>query len=175
MENGIGSKEDHANIRRGNILNDFDRGLYDVLTLGVSCFNEYDRGLIANVMKKFPGVQKCLNSTKDGDFKKLGTNLFVQLGENPTTGREQIIVFMFVQKSDYFRTHVKTSSKIHLDHLKTCLSELTDTVGERSIAMPQLGIFRNKNHWLNVKQTVEEVLDETPDTKFTIYEVPRNA
>lgn len=176
VENGIGSKEDHARTRRGNILNDFGRGVHDVFAIGISCFNEYDRGLVANLMKKYPGVQKCLDTTRDGDFKKLGTNLYVDLGVHPTTGHNQVIVFMFVQKSDYFRTHVKTSSKIHQDALKKCMNELVDTIGsERTIAMPQMGIFRNKNHWLNVKQTIEGVLDSSEDSKLTIYEVPRHA
>ncbi len=165
---GMGSKESHVKVRNGNIIQDFKRGLHDVLILGVSCFNEYEKGLVGNVLREFPGVQELLNGTKSGDFKKLGSNLFIDLGD----GRH--IVFMFIQKSDYFRTSVKTSSKIDFPCLKKCLNEVIDALGpEKSMSMPQLGIFKNKNHWLNVLQVVEEVLDDKP-AKIIVYRV-RNA
>lgn len=164
VTNGIGSKEDHVKVRYGNILKDFSNRKFEVLALGCSCFNTYDRGLISNLFKNIEGVEECLQQTTDGDFSKLGTNLYLAMGD-------QVIVFMFIQKSDYFRTQVKTSSKIHIPSLKKCVEDIAKTfkVADR-IAMPQLGIFRNKNQWLNAKQAIEEVLDDN-EANLTVYKV----
>ena len=57
---------------KGNLLDMFDAGDFDIIVHGCNCHNNMGGGIAAQIAKRYPAVEAADNATIEGNINKLG-------------------------------------------------------------------------------------------------------
>ena len=68
-------------IMQGDLLNLAEQGHFDIILHGCNCFNTMGAGLAKQIKQKYPNVALADAQSVRGDYDKLGTVEFVDVGE----------------------------------------------------------------------------------------------
>ncbi len=165
---------------KGDLLDLFDKGMFDAIGQGCNCFNRMRSGIAGQISQQFPGAVEADNKTKPGDKDKLGIfsywdhpngsrlyNLYSQYNY----GREDGHLYLDYKALNMaFRT-----MKANLISKVFRPKEPGDLLIKRhlEIGFPQIGCGLAQGDWDKVRNTIQKVF-KYHDITVVIYESNTN-
>lgn len=168
---------------KGDLLNLFDKGMFDAIGHGANCFCKMKSGIAGQISKKFPGATEADIRTKPGDKGKFGVfsywdhsngsrlyNLYSQYNY----GREEGHLYLDYKALNMSLRNMKANlwtrlcpidpnNKMHRIHLKKPME----------IGFPQIGCGLAQGDWERVKKIIQNVF-KYHDITIVIYETNTN-
>jgi len=173
LAGGIGSK---ATIQTGtsriveresNVFRDLNSKDFDVLAVGMNCFNAMGVGVLRTLSEKYPQFSQVDKESGKGNESKLGTI------KACTTDKGTDLVNLYIQFGyGNFKTKKHYSDHtghINLKHFADSLRQLFNLYPHGRIALAQPGVGNNGTPLKLIVPVINEVLEEYPDRTLILY------
>lgn len=172
LTGGLGSKatvqKNTSRIieRESNIFRDFNSKDFDVLAVGMNCYNAMGVGVLKTLSEKHPQFSAADIATGKGNENKLGT---ISISET-SKGHLASLYIQFGYGNFKTKKHFSDlTGHINLEHFKSTLRALFLEFPNKRIALAQPGVGNNGTHLKYITQAIEEVLEEDPTRTIILY------
>lgn len=119
---------------KGDLLNMFDDGAFDVIIHGANCFNTMGGGIARQIRDRYPAAWSADQVTEAGDATKLGDYTCAEVVKS----KSAVIVNAYTQY-DYNRGG-ETLDRFEYDSFRLVLSRLLMDFGGVDYGLPEIGM-----------------------------------
>ncbi len=153
--------------KKGNLLDAFDQGEFDVIAHQCNCFCNMGRGIAPQIKKRYPAAWKADSNTMIGDETKLGLFSCAEVGN----GSMNDYRFVYNLYGQYGYGNVPrsgteyTALRAALKRLKASI-DANDTKGP--IGFPKIGCGLGGGSWPIVEKMLVDIFT---DREVIVYEL----
>lgn len=146
---------------KGNIIELFNNGEYEILIHGCNCFHTMGRGLALALRQRWPEVYEADQTSVCGDYDKLGKYTIATLSDS----RE---VYNLYSQYRYGRKDVQISYAAIEEGLKSIAAQLKENDDEdKRIIMPLIGATNGGADPIFIKQVILSIFGDLNVTVVT--------
>ena len=153
--------------RESNVFRDLNSKDFDVLAVGMNCFNAMGVGVLKTLAEKYPQFAQVDKESGKGNDGKLGTISTCE------TVKGISLASLYIQFSyGNFKTKKHYSDRtghINLKHFGDSLRLLFAQFPDKRIALVQPGVGNNGTPLKLLMPVIEEVLNEDPSRTLILY------
>lgn len=144
---------------KGDLLQLFDQGQFNVIMHGCNCYNVMGAGIAKQIALKYPQARIIDSMTKKRDILKLGDFTVATI-------RDQMIFNLYTQ--------YRLGPNFHNSHLRDALQKVSkylEKFDQVKIGLPMIGCGIGGGDWNYVQYTIQQTLK---DYDVTIVEYQPN-
>lgn len=153
--------------KKGNLLDAFDRGEFDIIAHQCNCFCNMGRGIAPQIKKRYPAAWKADGDTMIGDETKLGRFTVAEVGIGQlNSGRYVYNLYGQYGYGNVNRSGTEYSAlRAALKLMKKSI-DATGTVGP--IGFPKIGCGLGGGSWPIVEKMLVDIFT---DGEVIVYEL----
>lgn len=132
--------------KKGNLLDAFDAGEFDVIAHQCNCFCNMGRGIAPQIKNRYPKVYEADQSTVSGDESKMGSLTYGPAGKG--------FVFNLYGQYGYGNHHRSGTEYISLRAAMVKMNNILDEMGVTKLGLPKIGCGLGGGSWGIVEEII---------------------
>jgi len=134
------------NYLKGNLLDLFDSGYFNVIVHGCNCFHKMGAGIALQIKKRYPQAYEVDLKTSYGDRTKLGTISVAKLAN------DKFIINAYTQ---YF--YGRRTKQVDYQAIKFSMFLVKECFGNLKIGIPRIGAGLAGGNWKIIEQIIDSL------------------
>lgn len=132
-------------VIQGNLLHLAEQGHFDVILHGCNCFNTMGAGIAKQIKQRYPSVALADAQGVRGDYDKLGTVEFVNVGK-----------FLIGNAYTQYRYGGK---QVDYNAIRSCFRQVSEIFKTARIGYPKIGAGLAGGDWKIISSIIDEELE----------------
>lgn len=152
-------------IVMGDLISLAEEGQFDVIVHGCNCHHAMNRGIAAELRKKYPEVYESDKLTKYGLKEKLGTIFPVYVHGyrkiiDPTLsiGSYENKFFIVNAYTQFYYARFPGEIVVSYNAIRSCFAKIKQHFSNKRIAYPKIGCGLGGGNWEIVSRIIDEEL-----------------